>query len=118
MVCSCRVVAQGWYHALGVPLYTEQRCGFVQQCLDRPVLRPCGGVQTGCNDIHRLMVIAVDHGRSPGQCRKPGDAAHPVAAIAVAFDVLPERAAQKDIDCLYPAADPEDGFAAAEERPE
>ena len=62
------------------------------------------------------MMIAVDRGCDTYDRRKPWDTAHPVAAAAVPFDVLPECAAQKDVDCLRPAADAEDRFAAGGKR--
>ena len=60
------------------------------------------------------MMIAVDRGRCTCQRRKARDTAHPMAAAAVPFDVLPERAAEKDIDRLHTAADAKDGLAEAE----
>lgn len=100
MVFPCRIVTQGRHHALGVPLHAEQGCGFVYDRLDRSVVRPRGGMQAERNAVHRLMMIAVDRGRCTCQRRKARDTVHPMAAAAVPFDVLPERAAEKDIDRL------------------
>ena len=75
-------------------------------------------MKAGRDGPHRLMVVAVDRGRSADQRRETRGTTDFVTALAVSFDVLAKCAAKEYVDRLYSAADAEDRFAAGEERVE
>ena len=102
---------------LGVPLHAEvERVPVALETLDEAVRRPGDRAQPLAEAVRRLVVEGVDvglghahHAREPRAGLDPhgvgGDAAR--LGLAVALEVLVQRAAAGDVERLHAAADPE-----------
>ena len=97
-----------------MPLHGKNRQIFVSDGLDRAVIRAGKNFKSRAQRIHRLMVRTVDDkSRAVQRAQEAAFGADRVQAVmsvdlAVAFDMLAQRAAEIDVEDLQPAADAED----------
>ena len=104
VVRARHIFAEGRHHAFGMPLHAKDRGGGVHKRLDDAVAGTRGGLEAGRGLIDRLVMVTVDRGGRPHECRKRAGTADAVAAAAVRGDILMQGAAEKDVDHLDAAA--------------
>ena len=97
-----------------MPLHGKNRQIFVSDGLDRAVIRAGKNFKSRAQRIHRLMVRTVDDkSRAVQRAQEAAFGADRVQAVmsvdlAVAFDMLAQRAAEIDVEDLQPAANADD----------
>ena len=103
-----------------MPLHGKNRQIFVSDGLDRAVIRAGKNFKSRAQRIHRLMVRTVDDkSRAVQRAQEAAFGADRVQAVmsvdlAVAFDMLAQRAAEIDVEELQAAADADDGLSRAQ----
>ena len=106
-----------------MPLHGENRQRFVRKGFDRTVIGAGERAKPLPQPSDRLVVRAVDHkARAVQHMQQPcfctdGMQAVNAADLAVAFDMLAQRAAEEDVEHLKPPADAENQQAAGKEIP-